>query len=857
MRSNTSSCFYFAKRFLFSFLFLLLAMQSYAQQKNTTVSGRVIDAQSGDPVAFANVYFKGATVGVMTDFEGYYTLTSANANDSLFASFVGYVVRPKFVVIGTVQTINFQLEPEMNEVVVTFRKGRRKAENPAWDILRKVQDFKKMNDKRRLNAYEYESYSKLELDVDNISDKFKNRKMMQKIISVVDSIEQIAGDDGKPVLPVFLSETISKYHFRNNPEKIREDILKTKINGIGVQDGSTVSQIIGSTFQDYNFYKDWLPLVSKDFMSPIAEGWRLMYDYELDELAKDVIDGVPCHKISFAPKRPKDLAFTGIMWIADSTHNYALKRIDATITKEANLNFIERIKVQQELVFVKNGEESAWLPAKTRVLVDVAEIQEKWAGMLAKSYTSSKNHIINQPHELKFYKDPIVIDEEASRSDANFWDKNRHDSLTSTEKNLFRMVDTIKQLPIVKSYIDVANFLIEGSQPIGAFEIGTYSNLYAYNNVEGHRLRLRMGTNNKFSKRLAINIFGAYGTEDQTFKYGGNFRMVLKRRPWTVVGANYKYDINQTSLMNESFRNTQNILFIAATYWGDIESRRPFMHREASAFFQTDIVKGLRQKIIVRNQQIDPLFQFAYFDQKKTDGTLLRDINTTEIQFDTRISFKEKWLQNDLERYSAGSGARPVITMGYIMGLPNIMGSQLRYSKFYLGIDQTFRLGALGRSEYNLNAGYIPDALPYPLLENHLGNQNIFYNQLAFNLMNYFEFTSDRYVSLRYAHNFEGLFFNSIPLLKRGKLRTVAEGNVLVGQASDKQLAIIPKLNADGEPYPTFGRLEIHRPYAEVAYGVENIFKFIKVLVVHRLTYLDGLKQREKIGVRVSATFRL
>ncbi|TAF32062.1 MAG: carboxypeptidase-like regulatory domain-containing protein [Cytophagales bacterium] len=824
-------------------------------QTTTSVSGRVIDAQSGDPVPFANVYFKGATVGTTTDFEGYYTLTTTKGNDSLFASFVGYLVRPKYVQVGQNQTINFQLEPQVEEVVIYFRKGRRRAENPAWNVLRRVQDFKSENDKRRLNAYESENYTKLELDVDNISDKFKSRKMMQKIVSVVDSIEQVAGDDGKPVLPVFISETISKYYFRNSPDKVREDIIKTKISGIGVQDGSTLSQIIGSTFLDYNFYRDWISIVSKEFMSPIAEGWRLMYDYEL-ESDNEIVDGIKCYKISFTPKRPKDLAFTGIMWITDSTHRYALKRIDATITKEANLNFIERIKVQQELVLVKNNDLSVWMPAKTRVLVDVAEIQEKWAGMLAKSYTSCKNYVVNQPRELKFYRNPLVVDEASNMSDDTYWEENRHDSLTSTEKNLFRMVDTIKQLPMVKSYIDLANFLIEGYQPLGPVEIGTYSYLYANNNVEGHRLRLKMKTNSKLSKHFTMNIFGAYGTEDEVFKYGGGFRAILKRRPWTVVSANYKYDINQAALMNESFRNTQNTLFIAATYWGDIVTRRPFMHREASAFFQTDLVKGFRQRITFRNQQIDPLFDFAYIAQNKDDGTLYNWINSTEIQFESRISFKERWIQNDLERYSAGSGARPVITLGYVMGIPDLLGSQLKFSKFYLGLDQTFRLGALGRSEYNLNAGYTPDALPYPLLENHLGNQNVFYNQLAFNLMNYFEFTSDRYVSLRFAHNFEGLIFNSIPLLKRAKLRTVAEGNILVGAASDRQLSIIPSLTPAGDPYPTFGRLELHRPYAEVAYGVENILKFIKVLVVHRLTYLDN-PNVNKIGVRVSAAFRL
>jgi len=35
------------------------------------------------------------------------------------------------------------------------------------------------------------------------------------------------------------------------------------------------------------------------------------------------------------------------------------------------------------------------------------------------------------------------------------------------------------------------------------------------------------------------------------------------------------------------------------------------------------------------------------------------------------------------------------------------------------------------------------------------------------------------------------------------------------------------------------GNLQSNRPYVELGYGVENIFKFLRVDFVHRLSYLN------------------
>ena len=247
------------------------------------MKGKITDANSGDPIPYVNVIFGGTTTGITSDFDGNYELKSSEPVDTIVVSYIGYRVRKKAISRGISQIVNIQLEEDVTTLQeIVFEAG----ENPAFEVLRNVVRNKKNNDKRKLTAYEYDTYTKIEIDVDNLSDKFRQRKMVKKITQVLDSIEVIAGEDGKPVLPLLITESVSKVYYRDNPSLKYEHILRSKVNGVGVEDGTTVTQLVGSSFQEYNFYQNWLNILAKDFVSPIADGWRLYYEYDLIECDK-------------------------------------------------------------------------------------------------------------------------------------------------------------------------------------------------------------------------------------------------------------------------------------------------------------------------------------------------------------------------------------------------------------------------------------------------------------------------------------------------------------------------------------------------------------------------------------------
>ncbi|HWA35923.1 MAG TPA: carboxypeptidase-like regulatory domain-containing protein, partial [Cyclobacteriaceae bacterium] len=203
-----------------AFLLPLLLVIQMAIAQETIVQGKVIDANSGDAIPFVNIVFKGTSIGATTDFDGRFLIRTSNPTDSLYASYIGYRSRTKPVKKGVRQTINFQLEEEttsLEAVVVTA------GENPAWDILRNVVRNKSTNDKRQLSAYEYDTYTKIEVDVDQISEDMRRTKLMKSIAQVLDSVESIAGDDGKPILPLFITESVSKLYYRDNPQLKKEN----------------------------------------------------------------------------------------------------------------------------------------------------------------------------------------------------------------------------------------------------------------------------------------------------------------------------------------------------------------------------------------------------------------------------------------------------------------------------------------------------------------------------------------------------------------------------------------------------------------------------------------------------------
>jgi hypothetical protein len=123
-------------------------------------------------------------------------------------------------------------------------------------------------------------------------------------------------------------------------------------------------------------------------------------------------------------------------------------------------------------------------------------------------------------------------------------------------------------------------------------------------------------------------------------------------------------------------------------------------------------------------------------------------------------------------------------------------------------------------------------------------------------MMNFFEFVSDKSVSLNYKHYFNGFFINRIPLLSKLKIREMVTINAIWGTIRDKNINLIPvKFNSEGEQvYRAFNRLDPNIPYVEVGAGLENLLKVLNIQVFRRVTYTDVDYTIQKWAIKVGVS---
>jgi hypothetical protein len=387
--------------------------------------------------------------------------------------------------------------------------------------------------------------------------------------------------------------------------------------------------------------------------------------------------------------------------------------------------------------------------------------------------------------------------------------------------------------------VDIIDVLITGFYEAGKVDFGSYIRLLAINNVEGNRFRVGFKTNIDFSKKWVIRGYLAYGTRDEKLKYGGSVRYIFNKKPWTEVKIGGSYDVEQVGITREGLED--NPVFFAATRFGDL--RRPYLNSEGYFSFQTQLQRGLMQRIRLKYTYFDPIesqFNFAYRTEPgNVDSPLARDYSVTELQLTTRFGPDEIFVVHKNNRVSLGNRKWPVFTFNYTYGIKGLFGGDLEYHNATLNIKQTLKMGTFGTSWYSLTGGRNFSTVPYPLLSVHLGNESVFFTSAAFNLMNWFEFVSDSYVSLKYQHKFQGLLLNRIPLMRKLKWRLVTVANVLYGDIRQENLDIIPEFDEEGVAVDGFNSLG-KTPYVEIGYGIENVFKILRVDAYHRLTYRDN-----------------
>ncbi|MBR7067157.1 MAG: carboxypeptidase-like regulatory domain-containing protein [Bacteroidales bacterium] len=817
----------------YSFVLLLLGcvfapVLLVAQGGLTKLRGVVIDSITSEPVMFANVAFVGTTQGTITSELGEFFIETRTPGDALQISFVGYETVRLPITPGVYRELRIALIPS----AVTLDAVVVKAGEPyANRIMRQVFSRKKQNN-HLSRSYSCTIYNKMEVDINNVGAALRENYLLKNFGFVWDYVDTNAVT-GKSFLPFYISETVSDFHYRNTtPEFKREVVRASKVAGIK---NSSVSQFTGAFYLDVNIYDNHIKIFNQNLVSPLSSMGLLYYNYALLDSA--MINNRKCYQISFKPRRVMEPAFVGDMWINDTT--FAVVKAQARLANNVNINYVKALVASMEFAPLND---TVWFPSMVSIFVDFNMIDKATGCFGHKTTTYSNVDIAPElSPEIVELPDIVTVTDTALQQSDAFWQQARPFELTERESNIYNMVDSVQRVPIYRTYVDLVDmFFVNYYYTVGYVSFGPYYRLYSFNDLEGHRFELSARTSNRFSTNMRISAFAAYGTGDKRFKYGGEFFYIFKHRPRLSASLSYRLDVEH--LGGEQY------MLASGNFFASILSRTPqnklmLVESARARLFKEWILSGMQTTLTMAQQRFMPSPFIAF---ERTDGLgALGQVTAASATLSLRWKFKERIVSGVFNRVSLGS-AWPEMVLTATGGLARA-SQRYPYLDLRLRFIHRLKLKLLGHSRIMAECGQIFGAVPYPLLRLHEGNETYAFERNAFNMMNHYEFASDRYAQLSVEHHFQGLFLNRIPLLRMLKLREVFTFKTVVGTLSEqnRQILLFPE-----------GMQSLGKPYAEVGVGLENILKLLRVDAFWRLTHLNH-PNIQKFGLRVCMQFEL
>jgi hypothetical protein len=797
-------------RLLSFILFNSCFLAIWGQQ--TVVMGRVID-KKGEPISYVQIQFLDSKIGTKSDTLGNFYLSTYYPTDTLLFRLIGYQTERIKIKKDQTQELVVKLSTQDKEVAEVVLKAP--TETRGSQLHRRIVTYKDINNKEKLEAYQYHLYNKIQLDASNLDSGLINNPLVDRLSLVKNYLQTDSSD--KSLLPVVLSESVSDYYYRKDPKLKKEVVEASRISGV---ENMQMTQFLGDMYLELNIYDNIYDLFNKSFISPLAPFARNYYQFYLDD--STFIGADWCYKLRFVPKRSGDLVFEGHMWVHDTT--YAVKRFEANIAPGANLNYIQEFYIEQ--AFEQVQKEVWMLTSEKMVLSFKVTEKSKFLGLIGRKYSQRSAYVINAGQPEEFYRSNNSVDvlsNAKERSDEE-WAQLRPLSLTDKEQRIEQMVDSLEAQPFYQNMRKLTYFTTTGYWPIQKIEIGSATSLISMNPVEKFRVALALRTSNDFSKRFEIGGRVAYGFGDQRFKYNVRLRYNITPQKRGMLMAYYNYDIEQIGLSPTAASMGTSFVTILSTAPFD---KLTFVQK-AGVSLEKDIKKDLIVFGAFEWKNYTPLGLATYQRFNGFDTLNVDNISTTELTTRIRWTKDEEFLSGSFDRTALRS-PYPILSFQGIFGFKDVFGSDYNYQKLEFQFEHNTQIGVLGRMRYGFTLGYINGIAAYPLLKVHDGNQSLWLLTSATNMVNFLEFISDRYV-IGFAENkWEGLLFDRIPLVKKSKIRLVTTERIMLGNLSSKQNQALL--------IPSFVQPFNGVPYVEIGVGIENIFKVLRIDLLYRATH--------------------
>jgi hypothetical protein len=808
-------------------LLFCIAFNSLLLAQTTTVTGRVFNGESGRPLPFVSVSFAGSSIGTMTDSDGHYEIVSEKKVSRINISFIGYQSQSIAIQKQVAQKIDIALEPKRIELAAAEVRPDKKKKNPAKPLMQRVANAKKQNDPSRIPAISFNYHERLELDLNDIPNKLPGRKFWGAFGWVWDNLDSL---EARVNLPVFFTESSGTIRTQKKPRRVEKRVEAARATWL--EDGQSTSSVT-SEFLDINLYENQLLLMDKAFTSPLHDRGSLHYRYYLLDTLD--VENRPTFHLAFVPRRRGEFTFEGEMWI--DTLTLGLKKVEGKISEGANLNFIRSFNWQQDYELIENR----WVQTRKEDIVDISPTGGG-LGFYARSTMVNYDFEIAEewPDSVWTSKRDLSFSEGSNEVLEEIWVEKRPEKLLSRESSIYHMVDSVTSMPQYNFLSGLLYGFGSGFVQLDKIELGPWYDSYSRNAVEGNRFSLGVQTSNDFSRKLWISLFGAYGSNDNEWKYGGDITWVQRKTPRIEWFGSYQKDIEQLGMMG--FFDQGNVFNTALSLEGEQDQLSMITSSEASVLIESG--SGLSTFVELRHRKVDPKGSLEFPLPQNPDGS--ESITTAESTLQLRYAHQEKFVSGAFERVSLGSRA-PIVTLTTTQGWKGVAGSQFRYGRYTLGLEGKLRWGPLGRVEWTAEGGMYSGTAPFPLMELQPANETALSIQPAFNLLRYFEFVTDRWVRTGFEWHGEGAILGHLPLIRRLELREIIGAKAVYGSWDTRHEEYIAL------PETTTGLDGI---YAEAVFGLENIFHFLRVDGHLRLTKTEE-GMRKNFGIRVGLAIEL
>lgn len=819
----------FFKFFLQVSICLFLSQNIFSQ--SFIISGKIIDSSSSQPLKNVSIELNGLPQNATISKEdGSFVLNTMHWSDSLRLTIVGYETKYFLLQKNHLTGLLIPMQPKAQSLAAVVIFGNKGNKEPGKRYMQKVIANKKYNDPDRFNSYISRQYLRHEVDISNLSDAAVYGKGL-KALTI--NIYRNAGPEDATVLPIYFSEDVYDTYHSNSSPIDRKNLVAKKT--LGLETDKFLHQLDKFNFS-FNIYHNWLPIFNQTFASPLNDNAFNYYDYFFQD--SDLVNNKKVYTIRFIPRQKYETAFSGLLWINDST--YSVQKVEMHLSKTANLDFIKDVRYKEEYALIVDSatHKAEYMPYKYSSTVEFetglellgipVPAPKKMVRLTSVNTTVIGDIKINSPIAAEFAqkmkKEPTADLEKPD----SFWRNNRFgDSLTQHEKNIYAMADSLKKNRRYRLGAKVVNIGVTGFWDLSdRVRLGPYFDLLSTNKVEGLRFRTGFWTLEKFDKKLNLNGYAAYGTKDEQVKGGGGIKYIWNRAKWTKTSlfASSDYDF-----MTEGDDNLDEDNLINSYFRKNIPTTRIYLKQillEHEQYISRDF--SIKGGIIYK--EMTPVFDFYYHPlgketQMPVDSIFLHTLPQAEASLQFRFSRNEKNFTFNYDLYHFDT-YQPIFTLGFSTGL-KLGNAQFTYQKLNVGVEQQLRLPPKSHLYYNIHVGKTFGTAPYLLLNVPAGNEYYVASRELFNTMIPYEFATDEFVSLYSRLYLGGIFFNKIPFIKKLGWRERFSFNAYTGTMSSA--------NRNYNKGQSFTVPDKH-PFMEAGVGIENIFHIFSIDYYYRIS---------------------